>query len=134
MVHYGKQQGKDVSVGWIGFTSAHGGWVFVQKAQPGSARKDKLGPSSSRFTFCWKVHEVLVQCGLGCSHGHVLPRPKMNQNLVYHLTGERSLILCGSLRVPDRRYLGLPPRMVCTLHDSVGHWSLAIFGIYRPNI
>lgn len=85
MVHHGKQHGKDLSVGWIGFTRAPGGRVFVQKAQPGSARKDKLGPSSSPLTFCRKVHEVLVQCNLGCSHGRVPLRPKMNQNLVGHV-------------------------------------------------
>lgn len=84
MVHH-RKQGKDVSVSWIGFTRAPGGWVFVQKAQPGSARKDKLGPSSSPLTFYRKVHEVLVQCGLGCSHGRVPSRPKMNQNLVGHV-------------------------------------------------
>lgn len=48
-------------------------------------RKDKLGPSSSPLNFCRKVHEVLMQCGLGCSHGRVPPRPKMNQNLVGHV-------------------------------------------------
>lgn len=62
-------------------------------------------------------------------------------NLVYrdmssHWGKEPDLvwILCPSLTVSGRRYLGSPLRMVWTLHDSVGHWSLAVFGIYRPNV